>query len=464
MRQHPRDQAAQACATKAAEQPTSSPMELATLLNGVGSFIGSFLVLGPEQVDALALWIMMTHSIEAFDIVGYINITSAEKQSGKTRLLEVLCLVVARPWLTAKTSAAALVRKAGECPTLLLDETDAAFGGEREYAETLRGVLNAGYKRGGSVTLCVGRSSDIKTRDFAVFCPKAFAGIGRRLPSTVADRSIRIEMKRKRRGETVQRFRGRDAAQLAKPLHEALAAWASRLAPALRDARPDLPEELDDRAAEVWEPLFAIAGAAGGDWPIRARRAALALSAGKVMEDDSPGVRLLVDIRDVFESRCVGQMPTADLIKHLCGIEEAPWATWRHEKPITPAALAALLRDFGVRPVAFRAGRDTDRGYRLGDFADAFERYVPRPIAPKAQQAQQEEKTAGLPCECGAQQPSSVAPPDGGANVMKQGTVAHVAPTGSAAEGGYSVGGNFPGEGDPAYLLLREAGGAGRRP
>ena len=88
--------------------------------------------------------------------------------------------IVARPWLTARTSAAALVRKVdADRPTLLLDESDAAFGAEKEYAEALRGILNSGYKRSGRASLCVGKGADLSVKDFSTFCPKAIAGIGR---------------------------------------------------------------------------------------------------------------------------------------------------------------------------------------------------------------------------------------------------------------------------------------------
>ena len=97
-----------------------------------------------------------------------------------------------------------------EKPTLLLDESDAAFGGEREYAEALRGILNTGYRRSGRTTLCVGQGTNITFRDFSTFAPKAIAGIGK-LPGSVSDRAIPIELKRKTKHEPVERFRLRTA-------------------------------------------------------------------------------------------------------------------------------------------------------------------------------------------------------------------------------------------------------------
>src|SRR5919202_1265859 len=162
----------------------------AELLERLVSFIRRYVALSEDQTILSALWIVHTHAFDAADTTPYLNIKSAEKRSGKTRFLEVLSLIAARSWLTGRVTAAVLVRKvAAQTPALLLDESDAAFKGDREYAETLRGVLNAGFRRGGVASLCVGQGANITYEDFPVYCPKAIAGIGK-LPDTVADRSI----------------------------------------------------------------------------------------------------------------------------------------------------------------------------------------------------------------------------------------------------------------------------------
>jgi hypothetical protein len=231
-------------------------------------------VLSDDQTTTVALWTAHTHAIDAADCTGYLQITSATKRAGKTRLLEVLEPLVARPWLTGRTSAAALIRKIdGECPTLLLDETDAAFGGEKEYAEALRGALNTGYRRSGKATICVGQGVNITVRDFKTFSAKAIAGIGN-LPDTVADRAIAIKLRRRKADEACGRWREREGHQEAAPLREALAAAVAPTVDRLRDANPELPPELSDRQADVWEPLLAIADCAGGNWPQDARHAA----------------------------------------------------------------------------------------------------------------------------------------------------------------------------------------------
>jgi hypothetical protein len=192
------------------EDNSPKPAEVqsgAELLVKLIKFIRRFVALSEAKALVIALWIVHTHTLDAAETTPYLNISSAEKRSGKTRLLEVLSLLVARAWFTGRVTSAVLVRKvAAETPALLLDESDAAFKGNREYAETLRGVLNAGFRRGGVASLCVGQGANLAYKDFPVFCAKAIAGIGT-LPDTVADRSIPIELRRRRQSERVERFR-----------------------------------------------------------------------------------------------------------------------------------------------------------------------------------------------------------------------------------------------------------------
>jgi hypothetical protein len=142
----------------------------------VQAWLKRFVSLGEHEATAIALWVMMTHTLEAFDCVAYLSITSAEKQCGKTRLLEVLEQLVWRPWLTGRTTPAVLARKVHtEQPTLLLDESDATFNGDKEFAETLRGVLNTGYLRSGKTSLCTMRGKTIEYVDLSTFGAKAIA-------------------------------------------------------------------------------------------------------------------------------------------------------------------------------------------------------------------------------------------------------------------------------------------------
>ncbi len=301
----------------------------------------------------IALWIIHTHLINAFDVTPYLNINSAEKQSGKTRLLEVLKVTVANPWLTGRASAAVLVRKVdAERPTLLLDESDAAFNGEKEYAEALRGILNTGYMSDGRASLCVGQGVQITFKDFSTFCPKAIAGIGH-LPDTVEDRSIPIRLRRAAPGEVIARFRRREVSGEVVPLCERIEKWCTQISDSLTGARPELPGCLSDRQQDVIEPLLAIADMVGAEWPEESR-AALVTIFGAAPEDSSNGVRLLTDIRTILDgdedNPRRDYIDSAELADALAKIETSPWGEWSKGKPITAAKLARLLKPFGVSP------------------------------------------------------------------------------------------------------------------
>jgi Protein of unknown function (DUF3631) len=300
----------------------------AVLLDDVVRFIRRFVVLSPAQADATALWIAHSHAIAAADCSPYLWITSAVPRSGKTRLLDdVLGLLVHEPIPTANISDAALFRVIAErTPTLLLDEVDAIFGPKARDREDFRGMLCAGYRRGAQ-THRMGGANMRELQTFPVFCCKALAGIGEALPDTIKDRAIRIRLERRTREERVDRLRRRVLAPEGEMLRDRLADWTEPQLDDLHRAWPELPDELDDRAQDIREPLFALADLAGGDWPERARAAALTLSSNGEREDDSLSARMLADIRVVFSASDADRFRTVDLIDELCKIEESPGGT-----------------------------------------------------------------------------------------------------------------------------------------
>jgi uncharacterized protein DUF3631 len=357
--------------------PTTTRAGLQVVLALVKSFVRRYVSLSHEQARVIALWVAHTHAFDAAETTPYLSVNSPEKQSGKTRLLEVLELLVAHPWLTGHTSTAALVRKVdADYPTLLLDESDAAFRGERDYAEALRGVLNTGYRASGKYTRCVGEGANMQVRDFSTYCPKCIAGIGR-LPDTVADRSIPIRLKRALPG-TVAEFFAWQVQPYTIPVATWLAAWAEGAGPTLRGTNPVIPKELTDRQKDVSRPLLAIADWAGSDWPAKARAALVELCTGAQADDDSIRVRLLADIRAIFEERKVEEMPSGDLVDALAKIETSTWGEWSKGRPLSAAKLAGLLRPFGIRPDRIGGKNSQARGYKLSQFEDAFSRYLPR--------------------------------------------------------------------------------------
>jgi len=339
-----------------------------------------------EAATALALFTLHTWSLEASHATPYVIVVSADKQSGKTRLLEVLALVVRQPWHTASPSEAALFRKIEMVePTLLLDEVDAVFGSYSERTEPLRAALNAGNRRGASVPRVVGQGTKMTVQDFSVFCAKVLAGIDSgKLPETITDRGVTLHMKRRRQGEDVQRLRYRFAVEEVAPLRADLEAWATGAVDGLRDAVPELPNELGDRAADAWEALFAIADLAGGEWPSRSRAAAIELSATPENDEAGRGTQLLTGVRVALEDREV--ITTAELLAAINGDDDLPFGAWRDGKGLDARTLARLVKPYGLKPRTVRIGQETAKGYHAADFADVFARYLPPTGASQASQ------------------------------------------------------------------------------
>jgi Protein of unknown function (DUF3631) len=335
------------------------------------------------------LWIAHTHAFDAADATPRLSIRSAEAESGKTRWLESLKLLVRGPIFMVGVSDAALFRlveEGGRTP--LLDEIDTVFGPKARDREDLRGMLDAGYERGATVPRVEGEGSKRHVREFAVFAPVAFAGLGK-LPYTLETRSIVVRMKPRTAGEHVERLRRRKVKPDADKLRERWEVWAqAHDTKTLADAEPVLPDELSDRAQDVWEPLLAIADHAGEDWPERARTAAVDLYLNRGKDDESIGRRLLADIRAVLDDPDRddpvddehGQaIASGGLAAALAAIEGAPWAEWgQGDKPISATKVARMLRPFGIGPDQHWICGRKIRGYLRDDFEDAWRRHLPQ--------------------------------------------------------------------------------------
>jgi hypothetical protein len=201
------------------------------------------------------------------------------------------------------------------------------------------------------------------------------AGIGK-LPETIADRAIPIRLKRKVPGEKVDRFRAKLVLSDASSLKARLAAWVNAHLEELKESCPALPEFLSDRQQDGAEPLLAIADAAGGDWPFRARIALMEVYSSCNAADESLGVSLLSDIRDIFCEKEAEELPSKELVDALSKIEGRPWPAWDHSGPITPNALARLLAPFDIFPRNLRIGRSVVKGYKRVCFSEEWNRYL----------------------------------------------------------------------------------------
>jgi len=376
----------------------------AQLLDDVHAFLARFVAYPSDHTHvAHTLWVAHAHLMEAWESSPRLAFLSPEPGSGKTRALEVTELLVPRPVESINCTPAYLFRKISAeegAPTLLYDEIDTLFGPKAKDNEEIRGVLNAGHRRGAVAGRCVVKGKIIETEELPAFCAVALAGLGD-LPETILTRSVIVRMRKRSPGEHVEPFRRRLEATHGEELHDRLASWADVIRGSVTDAWPDMPDGIEDRNADVWEALLAVADAAGNDWPGRARVAAVALVADSMAGTPSLGVLLLSDLRAIFDdpSRVPGvplvpdlkaathtpsmAIPTDDLLTALHALDESPWDNLRGS-PLNARGLATRLRGYGIKPKQIRVGAAKLRGYTREDLHDAWERYLPVPLSEEA--------------------------------------------------------------------------------
>ncbi|HZL06069.1 MAG TPA: DUF3631 domain-containing protein, partial [Coriobacteriia bacterium] len=325
---------------------------------------------------AATLWTTHTHALDAFETSPRLAFLSPEPGSGNTRALEILELLVVRALLTVNVTPAYLFRKVSDeagPPTILYDEIDTVFGPKAKDNEDIRGMLNSGYRKGATAGRCVVKGRIIETEELPSYAAVALAGLDD-LPDTIMTRSIVVRMRRRAPHERIESYRRRVHQDEGHKLRDDLAAWASVIWADLQGAWPDLPAGIEDRNADVWEPLLAIADAAGGHWPQRARVAAVTLVTAARAGGGGLGVKLLADLRTVFGNE--PSMSTEAILEALCALDESPWGDLRG-KALNARSLSYRLGKYDVKPKLIRNGSHVFRGYEKAELLDAWTRYLP---------------------------------------------------------------------------------------
>ena len=354
-------------------EPWEEPVDGGELLSAIEAAIAKYLVCDESEVIRIALWVVATWFEEVAEVAPILNVKSPVARCGKSTLLAILCQLVKRALSASNISGASVFRTIEKCaPTFLVDEADSFFKDNEE----LRGILNSGHTRASAFVIrTVG--DDHEPRQFSTWGFKAIAGIGARA-ATIEDRSISINLRRKLPGEKVSRLRHAPKALFAT-LERKLCRWASDNMEAIGAARPNLPESLDDREQDNWELLLAIADRCGGEWPNKARQAALSLSGA--VEDTTPlSVQLLEDMREIVAEKALGGEPTISslaLVTALVDMPERPWCEINHGKPLTQNGLARKLKPFGLKTKTLRGEGGQSKRYEISDLNDTFERYSP---------------------------------------------------------------------------------------
>jgi putative DNA primase/helicase len=351
-------------------EPSPVPVDGTALLDRLRQIFRRYIVL-PKGADiALALWVLHAWTYDAGDISPFVVLVSPTKGCGKTSVLILLQYLTPRSELASNISAAALFRYIEkEHPTLLIDEADSFVKDD----ERLRGILNSGHtKTAAYVIRTVEVNGDHQPHRFSTWAPKAIATI-RALADTLEDRAVVVQLQRKPPGAKVERLRRRDN-EWFEALRSQAARWAADNFEKLVDPDPQMPEALNDRAADNWRPLVAIADLVGGEWPQLARQACLTLSGESA--EEAMGVMLLADCGPAFGDDDV--IRSIDLVAKLGADPERPWAEYNRGKPITQRQVAKLLGTFGIISINVRPKVGPQgKGYRRIDFEEAWASYCP---------------------------------------------------------------------------------------
>jgi putative DNA primase/helicase len=350
------------------EEPWHEAVDGSELVAILEEMFKRFSILPKGSAVTAALWTILTYTFNLWRTLPLLTIVSPEKRCGKTTFLTTLSKLCNRPLPVSNISPAALYRAiAAFRPALLIDEGDSFLKDNEE----LRGVINSGHTKAASFVIrCEG--DDHRPVRFSTWCPKALAMIGTP-PDTIQDRSIMLHLRRKLADERTEahgeEFDEEFASTRAKILR-----WVDDNDTSLRLAKPVRLNTRNDRQADNWRPLLAIAKVLGCESAVR--EAAL-LAAGNEQDEQPPRVQLLCDIREVFEVASVERISSADLVKQLVAMEDRPWCEWKRGSPLTPNSMARLLKAFEIQPKQVRIGDVNIKGYALEMFADAFIRYAP---------------------------------------------------------------------------------------
>ena len=344
------------------------PVDGAELLDQLAGEFRRFLILPDHGEVILALWNLHSYCFELFDHSPILYITAPTKQCAKSRVLEVLAKLAHNPMSSSSMNGATLFRSIETFkPTLLLDEMDRI---PKEKKTDITMVLNTGYAREGKVHRCQGHEH--KVVSFGVYCPKALAGIGDYTTNTVTDRSIQLSMYKKLKSQEVEKFRRYQPEEWQRKCVR----WSQDNLDTLERCQPQMPEALSDRQEDIWEPLFAIAQCAGGQWVKKCWAAASAQAADSATQvtDD---LLSLAAIREFFTENQANKAASSDICGWLNAQDDLPFKDLRMAQGIDPLILARTLKPFGITPRNLNLGDHTLKGYLLEQLEIVFERYLP---------------------------------------------------------------------------------------
>jgi putative DNA primase/helicase len=347
-------------------EPWPDPVETQALLREISAKISKYIVMRPEAVTATVLWTMTAWAHEGATHSPILAAISVEPDSGKSTLLGVLRFLVPKPFVSVEPTGPSVYRTIDrEHPTLIIDEADDLFYRKSD----LRAIVNAGWSRGTKIPR--------QGRWYDPFCPKILGILGKtKLPRTIASRSIILRMWPKKPDERAEDFAYADDPEFST-IRRKLARWTADNVSVIKKLKPPQPPGFNNRLSANWKLPLQIAQHARGGWPEQARRSAVYLS--RTPYEPSIGVQLLAALRTMFVQNRT-EITSEQVVQELLADPDSQWHEYRGRSPITKSQLAALLKDFEIRPVVNHPTKRADfsrHGYRAAQFEDAFARFLP---------------------------------------------------------------------------------------
>src|SRR6476661_5828557 len=136
-----------------------------------------------------------------------------------------------------------------------------------------------------------------------------------------------------------------------------LARWASDNVRIIKDLKPLQPPGFNNRLNANWKLLLQIAQHARGGWPEQACRSATYLS--RAPYEPSVGVQLLFFLQTATTKNRT-EITSEQVVQELLADPNSPWHEYRGRGPITKNQVAALLRNYDIRPVVLHPTKRAD--------------------------------------------------------------------------------------------------------
>jgi hypothetical protein len=345
----------------------------------VAEYLSKYIALPETSILVASAWVAASHLADRWAKFPHLAITSPEKRCGKTTLLELLGYLCFHSISTANISPACMYRLIEqEHPTLLLDEAQSLTRLGSESAEVLRELLNASIEKNAK---CYRSGSKGEVHGFCIYGPKIVALIGT-LDATLADRCLPIRIRRKTKEDQVALIKSKVVAKDGEEIKKALMSWAAENAEEIDKVYETLePFEINNyRMADLLLPLQVVLKTASpGKAESDLRKYADEIDGmDSEVEKMSNGTRLLIAVKEIFETITVNgasYIPTVRLVEELVKRTEEPWPRYCRGEPITPEALANLLRPYGIRSA--KSKDQKSRGFYAVAFEKTWEEFLP---------------------------------------------------------------------------------------